>query len=156
MMMKTMMKMMLAFLTCFALLCCGMAALAEEEIGMQVAASMEEAAEIYAGEIPSLAVPEGFALQEVVVDDFGLTAYYASDAASFEFSVYDYGDMEGIARYMLKDGAISALSAAVVDLYEEDGQITSADVYSAKGAIYFYFENMDQAAVEAVLKGLEA
>lgn len=151
-----MMKKMLTFLICLALLCCGVAALAEEEIDMHAVSSMEEAAAIYDGEIPSFAVPEGFALQEVVMDDFGLTAFYASDAAKFEFSVYDYGEMESTARCMLQDGAISALSAAVVDLYEEDGLITSADVYSAKGSIYFYFENMDQAAVEAVLQGLEA
>ena len=148
------MKKILAILACIALLC-GMAAFAEEEIGITVLASLEEAAGVYEGEVPGFATPEGFELHEVVVDDFGLTAFNTSAEANFEFSVYDYGTMDGVVRYALSEGAISAMAASVVDLYEEDGLITSADVYSPKGAIYFYFENMDQAAVEAVLACLE-
>lgn len=148
------MKKILAILACIALMC-SMFAFAEDEIGMAVFASLEEAAAAYEGEVPGFTVPEGFELSEAVVDDFGLTAYYASGEASFEFSVYDYGAMEGVVRYQLGEGALSAMAASVVDLYEEEGLITSADVYSPKGAIYFYFENMDQAAVEKVLACLE-
>lgn len=142
------MKKILAILACIAMLI-SMSAVAEVE--SVVASSLEEAAAYYMGEVPGFTTPAGFEVHEVVVDDFGLTAFYTSADASFEFSIYDYGTMEGVTRYGMKDGKLVELSASVVDLYEEDGMITSADVYSPKGAIYFYFENMEASAIEAVL-----
>lgn len=57
----------------------------EEEESISVS-SFEEAAEIYGGYIPDFTAPEGYTLQEVVVDAYSMTATYASDEDSFELS----------------------------------------------------------------------
>ena len=154
------MKKIIAILACLALVCA--AAVAE---GFEVegffegaesvsVASFEEAAEIYTGDLPALTVPEGFELQEVLVDEFGLTAYYESEDALFEMNVNEYGEVEGVSHYGLENGALVEAKGVMVDIYEEEGLVTSADVYTPLGAIYFYFEGMDLAAVQAVLAGL--
>lgn len=178
------MKKILAVLLCM-LLCLG-GALAEDIAGefetefdfsdgveMVYVSSFEEAAQHYTGEIPSFTAPEGFELVEILVNEFGLTAYYSSTAtapvqegedaaetaavhANFEFSMYDYGSSEGMSYYNLSDGVLTDATAAMVVLYEEGGVVYSADVHTTRGAIYFYFDGLDNTQVEAVLTGLEA
>lgn len=134
----------------------------DKDADMAYVSSFEEAAELYNGEVPAFTAPEGFELLEILVDDFGLTAYYSAgvsededaEEAGFEFSMYDYGKEEGVSHYNLADGKLSEVTASMVSLYEEDGAIYSADVHTVKGDIYFYFNAMDRAQVEAVLAGL--
>lgn len=137
--------------------------------------SFEEAAQYYTGEVPALTPPEGFRLKEILVNDFGLTAYYTTAApenetpaegeeatpveaqviSNFEFSIYQYGANEGFSYYSLSDGALTETDASMVTLYEAGDVIYSADVYTTKGAIYFYFEGLDNTQIEAVLTGLQ-
>ena len=136
----------------------------EKDADMAYVSSFEEAAALYDGEVPAFTAPEGFELLEILVDDFGLTAYYSAGVAdeadedaeevSFEFSMYDYGKEEGVSHFSLADGKLGEAAASMVSLYEEDGVIYSADVHTVKGDIYFYFNAMDRAQVEAVLAGL--
>lgn len=147
------MKKLLTILACIALLVGGFAALAEYEDTLYLD-SLEEAAELYGGEIPELTPPEGFELVQVMLDDFGLTISYESDAAAFDMTLYEYGEIEGITHYNLSGGTLSEAGVSMVDVYEEEGLVTNADVYSSKGAIYFSFTDMDMAQVEAVLAGL--
>ena len=183
------MKKNLAILICLALaLCC--AAQAEESFGfsdgmeMHYVSSFEEAAPYYEGEIPAFTAPEGFYLMEILVNDFGLTAYYstvapraegdaaegeardaenAQDAAlaqpeaisRFEFSIYDYGKSADVSYYSMREGVLSEAEASMVALHEAAGVVYSADVYTVKGAVYFYFEGLDATQVEAVLTGLQ-
>ena len=136
------------------------------DVDMVYVSSFDEAAELYAGEIPAFTAPEGFYLTEVLVDSFGLTAYYSSldpaaeevddeaEPLTFEFSMYDYGKEEGVSHYTLQNGALTEASASMVTLYEDEGLIYSADVHTIKGDIYFSFEGLDRAQVEAVLTAL--
>lgn len=136
----------------------------EADTDMSYVTSFEEAAALYAGEIPTFTAPDGFELIEILVDDFGLTAYYSAGEtetqdgefieASFEFSMYDYGKEEGVAHYNLVNGALTEATASMVSLYEEEDVIYSADIHTVKGDIYFYFNDMDRAQVEAALAGL--
>ena len=174
------MKKILAFLLSLVLLC-GCAAMAEDlaaefetefsfdnDLDMVYVTSFEEAAAYYAGEIPAFTAPEGFYLDEILVDDFGLTAYYTSidpaaeaeaedeetEALTFEFSMYDYGKEEGVSHYSMAGGVLSDATAAMVSIYEEDDLPYCADVHTTKGDIYFFFDGLDRAQVEAVLAGL--
>lgn len=136
----------------------------DADTDMAYVSSFEEAAALYDGEIPAFTAPDGFELVEILVDDFGLTAYYTAGEMetgdeeyiepSFEFSMYDYGKEEGVTHYSLTDGVLAEASASMVSLYEEDGVIYSADIHTVKGDIYFYFNDMDRAQVEAALAGL--
>lgn len=124
----------------------------EEEESISVS-SFEEAAEIYGGYIPDFTAPEGYTLQEVVVDAYSMTATYASDEDSFELSTYDYDD--GMSCYVFRDGELVSQPEPIVEILAYDEMIGSATVYSGEGTIYFYFSGADQAAVEDVLAGLK-
>lgn len=129
--------------------------------------TFEEAAALYAGEIPGFTAPEGFYLTEILVDNFGLTAYYSSqdpaaetagddeaEYATFEFSMYDYGKEEGVFHYSMTDGVLSEAAASMVAIYVDEDIPYSADVHTIKGDIYFYFDGLTSAQVESVLSGL--
>jgi len=176
------MKKTLAILLCLLLALLG-AAQAEESISfgdgmeMHYVSSFEEAAPYYEGDIPGFTAPEGFYLTEILVNDFGLTAYYSTvnpqpeeenaqeaqaDAPAepeaisrFEFSIYDYGKNEGVSYYSMREGVLSQAEASMVALHEAAGVVYSADVYTTNGAVYFYFEGLDGTQVEAVLTGLQ-
>lgn len=124
----------------------------EEEESISVS-SFEEAAEIYGGYIPDFTAPEGYTLQEVVVDAYSMTATYASDEDSFELSTYDYDD--GMSCYVFRDGELVSQPEPIVEILAYDEMIGSVTVYSGEGTIYFYFSGADQAAVEDVLAGLK-
>lgn len=138
----------------------------DADVDMVYVASFDEAAALYKGEIPSFTAPEGFYLTEILVDNFGLTAYYSSidpaaeeiddeaEVLTFEFSMYDYGKEEGITHYSMANGALTEATASMVTFYEEDGMIYSADIHSVKGDIYFSFDGLDRAQVEKVLTAL--
>lgn len=125
----------------------------EEEESISVS-SFEEAAEIYDGYIPDFTAPEGYTLQEVVVNAYSMTATYASDEDSFELSTYDYDD-DYLFYYVLRDGTLVSQSEPLVEILAYDEMIGSVTVYSEEGTIYFYFSGADQAAVEDVLAGLK-
>ena len=129
--------------------------------------TFEEAAVLYAGEIPGFTAPEGFYLTEILVDNFGLTAYYStqdpaveipeddeSEPATFEFSMYDYGKEEGVTHYSMTAGVLSEATASMVTIYADEDVPYSADIHTVKGDIYFYFDGLTAAQVEAVLAGL--
>lgn len=171
--MKRIIALMLALLLCACTACAeGLTAEFETEfsfdgdVDMIYVSSFEEAAVLYAGEIPGFTVPEGFYLTEILVDSFGLTAYYSNvdpaaeefddeiEPLTFEFSMYDYGKEEGVSHYTMQNGALTEAAASMVTLYEDDGLIYSADVHTVKGDIYFSFEGLDRAQVETVLTAL--
>lgn len=125
---------------------------ADEEEEIVSVSSFEEAAEIYDGVLPDFTAPEGYALQEIVVDAYSMTAFYVSDEDSFELCTYDYD--EDVSCYVLRDGALVSQSEPMVELMSYDEMIGSAIVYSEKGMMYFYFSGVEQAFVERVLAGL--
>ena len=140
----------------------------DADLDMVYVTSFEEAAALYAGEIPAFTTPEGFYLTEILVDEFGLTAYYSTmdptaeeaeadseeEPLSFEFSMYDYGKEEGVSHYSMVGGVLSEATSAMVSIYEDEGMPYSVDIHTVKGDIYFCFDGLDRAQVEKVLSGL--
>ena len=116
--------------------------------------SFEEAAAVYDGYIPAYTAPEGYELQEVVVDEYGLNATYASEEGSFDLATYNYEYYGQTEFGSLKDDAIAPIEGTVVEFTSYDGRVGSAEVYAEAGNVFFYFEGLDKAAAEAIIAGL--
>lgn len=123
--------------------------------GMASVSSFEEAAEIFEGATPDFTAPEGYALNEIIVDSYTLTADYTGEAGSFSLVTYESYGSEGISYHILSGGELAPADGEVVEIYEYDGLVESASIYRLDGTIYFYFYDTDMAEAEAILAGLK-
>ena len=118
--------------------------------------SLEEAAGIFAGNVPDFETPEGFVLESVDASEDMLTASYYGDAGGFSLNAFSYAS-DSTTYYAMNGGALeSAERMAEVTSYDGES-IDSVTLYGPEGTLYFYFslEDASQEAVEAILAGLK-
>ena len=116
--------------------------------------TLEEAAEIFEGTLPSFTPPEGFELTSIDVDDYYVDLEYESEDAGFDLSVYSYSSTTY--SYALADGELTALDGCVVRLRDYDGDISSASVNLPDGSVveFYFYGSYTLEDVAAVLNGL--
>lgn len=130
---------------------------AEYDDGEKIVYSFEDAAEIYAGEIPAYTAPEGYELKEIEVSEYSLYAVFESEEDYFDISLYGYDT--GAEYYVMKDGAFETVDGTVVEMcFYNDGTmdtLSNATVYTPAGSLNFYFGNQDEAAAMEIIAGLK-
>ena len=118
--------------------------------------SLEEAAGIFAGNIPDFETPEGFVLESVDASEDMLTASYYGDAGGFSLNAFSYAS-DSTTYYAMNGGALEP-AERLAEVTSYDGEsIDSVTLYGPEGTLYFYFslEDASQEAVEAILAGLK-
>lgn len=121
--------------------------------------TIEEVAEIYAGNIPAYTAPEGYSLQATSAESDGsyMEAIYSdANGSMFTMSLYAYGEANSDPAFLLQDGVLTEMSAPVVTLSGYDGVYFAANVQLPDGILVFYFdEDLTVDQIPAYLAGLE-
>lgn len=128
----------------------------EEVYVYQQVETLEEAAEIYEGELPAYTAPEGYEIEGINVLPQILYIKYVSTEHSFQLSTSAYLNSTRVYQYfdsslMPADGYSVLISA------DEDDFIYSAMVYPADGKpfLHFYFDGVTMDELAEILSGLE-
>lgn len=120
--------------------------------------TLEEAAEVFAGELISFTAPEGFELEEVYVsgDGYYVNAnYYAEDDRYISFNQDYYDEDTGYADYFsVADGAVTQIDDRIATLYKSETGYYYAQFYMPDGSLAIYFDDCDVEGVKTILGGI--
>ena len=117
--------------------------------------TLEEAREIYSGNLPDFTPPEGFEAVYINADVDYVDAEYSSGDISFNISFYDY--LSDTHLYYFGGGFLAEIDGPVVWIEEdESGNIENASMLLDDGSVanFFFYGDFPLNEVEAIFAGL--
>lgn len=122
--------------------------------------TLEEAAEVFAGNLIGYTAPEGYEIESVYVTSDGsyLNAnYYNEDGYYISLNQNCYEDDSGFDFFAIENGAVSLLDSYTAEVYrsEADTGYYYAEIALPDGSLSVYFDDCDAETAQNILAGLE-
>lgn len=120
--------------------------------------TLEEAAAIFEGEVPDYRPLEGWELTQIEAAPAVLYLSYEETASGREFCISAVLDYGGTRRYVYRDGALEALDAPVVEVYDDGDSPYVFDVWTEDGAevSFLLYDDFSDEELAALISGLWA